>query len=50
MDAVADHCILFCMHVCLCHECADNYRDAEGNGKGTCPKCRSEVKMVKKIF
>jgi TPR repeat protein len=50
MDAVADHCILFCMHVCLCHECADNYRDAEGKGKGTCPKCRSEVKMVKKIF
>jgi hypothetical protein len=22
MDAPADHCVLFCMHVCLCQDCA----------------------------
>lgn len=50
LDAVADHCILFCMHVCLCEDCSKNYMDENGKGKGVCPKCRSNVEMVKKIF
>lgn len=50
LDAVADHCILFCMHVCLCKDCALSFQDGQGKGKGTCPKCRTKVEMVKKIF
>jgi len=51
LDAVADHCILMCMHLCLCKDCAKSYyQESNGKGKGKCPKCRAPVEMVKKVF
>lgn len=42
MDQMADHILLDCMHLCLCGECAE--------GITKCPKCRADVKEVRKVF
>jgi len=46
MDAVCDHVLLDCMHLCLCGTCASLFRDADA----TCPRCRTPVKQVQKLF
>lgn len=46
MDAMADHVIMDCMHICLCATCAPLF---EKDG-AHCPQCRSEVKEVRKTF
>jgi hypothetical protein len=46
MDAVADHVILDCMHICLCVTCAPLF----GGKDKVCPQCRAVVKEVRKTF
>jgi hypothetical protein len=43
----ADHVIIDCMHLCLCGECARQYK---ATGVTICPKCRATIKEIKKTF
>lgn len=45
-DAEPDHIIMDCMHMCLCGVCVQHYKGTNA----VCPKCRSEVTEIKKIF
>jgi Holliday junction resolvasome RuvABC DNA-binding subunit len=41
-----DHMLLPCHHVCLCADCAEQYKD----GGNPCPLCDTEVQEVKQVF
>jgi hypothetical protein len=46
MDAMADHIIMDCMHICLCSTCAPLFQKEDAH----CPQCRGDVKEVRKTF
>lgn len=46
-DARSNHVVFGCMHLCLCGECAPFYKSRDGM---TCPKCRSPVTRVQKVY
>lgn len=53
MDNMADHCLLWCMHLCVCEGCARAQYLRPGSsdgGKGQCPTCRAKITKVKKVF
>jgi regulator of replication initiation timing len=43
-----DHMIMPCRHVCLCGDCAQEYRDL--GDEGTCPLCDKEIEEIKQIY
>lgn len=48
LDARSDHVILPCMHLCLCGDCTPFYKTQHSDL--LCPKCRTSVKTVTKVF
>jgi len=47
MDAAASHIILDCMHMCLCPGCAASFLQKR---QKHCPKCRSDIRDIRKTF
>lgn len=53
MDNMATHCLLWCMHLCVCEDCAVTQYLRQGtndDGQGQCPTCRARIVKVKKVF
>jgi len=48
MDAPATHIVLDCMHLCLCGDCAMQYRGI--HREQGCPNCRGEIREIRKTF
>jgi len=42
-----DHMIIPCHHVCLCGDCASDYKEQED---GKCPLCGSGIEDIRQIF
>lgn len=47
LDAMSDHIILNCMHICLCEDCAEMYRASK---QKECPKCRGRIKSIRHVY
>ena len=54
LEAVADHVIADCMHMCLCSACAVKFNPYGSQPvRGTfqqCPKCRGRIRNIKRVF
>ncbi|KAH8065898.1 hypothetical protein JL722_286 [Aureococcus anophagefferens] len=46
MDSKCSVILMPCMHVCLCEDCAEDIRAADGK----CPMCRADFASVSKIY
>ncbi len=46
MDSKCSVILMPCMHVCLCEDCAEDIRAADGK----CPMCRADFASVGKIY
>jgi hypothetical protein len=46
-DALKDHIILPCFHVCVCEACANLLTQME---KPSCPICRTAIQQTNKVF
>jgi len=47
MDAPASHIILDCMHMCLCLACSGSFLQLK---QKHCPKCRADIRDIRKTF
>jgi len=47
LDAVANHVLLECMHICVCGDCAATLKS---QAKKECPKCRATFVDIKQTF
>jgi len=48
LENPSTHIILPCLHVCLCGDCCQKF--TSGNPSAVCPKCRTPIDQIKKIF